>query len=735
MIRVVNQKVVQLVLIVSVTIVSILLIGHIGGGVSRAQATGQPLKLAVEAQYPPFLFVENDEVKGISYEYTKLIASKLNVDLQLTKPLQLQQMLDAVKNGDANLLADITKTPERDKYLEFSDAYTSTPAVVIAPTGSKTKWDNESSNKGLTIAVGKGYGVVEYLKQKYPLANLVEVESDADIIEDVSTNNSDVGVLDVGSLSYLLQKTPVSNIEVVSETDFSYSLSFAVAERDKDLIPQINNAIDEISSAEKNAIYSKWINNIPNRQSAIISNTTVLFLVIVILLISLIIFAWAFSLKRIVTNKTSELKKVNEDLNDIFETQDRDFEILKNTLNQNKTEVESTKKALLNVVEDIGKEKAKLELVSNRLELASKSAEIGVWEWDITNNILTWDEQMYKLYGIKKEDFGGAYNAWRKGLHPDDVKAGDQAIQDAIDNKAKFDTLFRVVWPDKSIHFIRAYAEVKRDENGKAISMTGVNFDVTKEQEISKAKNEFVSLASHQLRTPLSSINWYSEILLNGDAGKLTKKQHEYVSQVDRANTRMVELINALLNVSRLELGTFMLDAEKLNLKQCSEQIITEIKTRSDEKHQKLNITFEPHTPDIIFDKKYLEMLYQNLLSNAVKYTPEKGKIDLVVGPAKAGETIDGYKIPKAGVVITVADNGYGIPKNQQDKIMTKLFRADNALDKDADGTGLGLYIIKSVIDHSKGNLWFKSTENKGTAFHAYLPLETAKKEGTKKLS
>lgn len=207
------------------------------------------------------------------------------------------------------------------------------------------------------------------------------------------------------------------------------------------------------------------------------------------------------------------------------------------------------------------------------------------------------------------------------------------------------------------------------------------------------------------------------------------------MNEVDRANSRMVGLVDSLLNVSRLELGTFVLDSEKLNPKDCAEQILIEIKTKSDEKKQKLNIVFDPKTPEIVFDKKYLEMLYQNLLSNAVKYTPEKGKIELTVRGAKADEVIDGFKIPKAGIIMTVADNGYGIPKAQQDKIMTKLFRADNALDKDAEGTGLGLYIIKSVINHSNGNLWFKSVEKKGTTFHAYLPLETAKKEGTKKLS
>lgn len=301
-------------------------------------------------------------------------------------------------------------------------------------------------------------------------------------------------------------------------------------------------------------------------------------------------------------------------------------------------------------------------------------------------------------------------------------------ITDSVANSVFYKKKDGTIFPA----YISASAVIESDE---LVGVVEVFRDVSKDKEIDKAKSEFVSLASHQLRTPLSSINWYAEMLLSGDAGKLNKQQQEYMNEVDRANSRMVGLVNSLLNVSRLELGTFVLDSEKLNPKDCAEQILIEIKTKSDEKNQKLNSVFDPKTPDIVFDKKYLEMLYQNLLSNSVKYTPEKGKIELTVRAAKTDEVIDGYKIPKAGIIITVADNGYGIPKNQQDKIMTKLFRADNTLDKDADGTGLGLYIIKSVIDHSNGNLWFKSIENKGTTFHAFLPLETAKKEGTKKLS
>ncbi len=119
-------------------------------------------------------------------------------------------------------------------------------------------------------------------------------------------------------------------------------------------------------------------------------------------------------------------------------------------------------------------------------------------------------------------------------------------------------------------------------------------------------------------------------------------------------------------------------------------------------------------------DPKLLRMVVQNILSNAVKYTPEGGKIELSISLAD-----------KKNILLKISDTGYGIPKNQQDRIFTKLFRADNVRDKDTDGTGLGLYIVKSIVENSGGKIWFKSSgeeENSGTTFYVELPLDGVKK-------
>ncbi len=275
-----------------------------------------------------------------------------------------------------------------------------------------------------------------------------------------------------------------------------------------------------------------------------------------------------------------------------------------------------------------------------------------------------------------------------------------------------------------------------KNSDGDVVFFVGIERDITKEKEVDKAKTEFVSLASHQLRTPLSTIGWYAEMLLSGDAGEVNQDQKDYLEEIYAGNQRMIELVNALLNVSRLELGTFVANPEKVDVKELAESIIKEIDPQIKEKEHSFKKSYENNLPKIQSDPKLLGIIFQNFLSNAVKYTPEKGEINLEIRSLKRGEKIDNMKAEKDSILISVKDSGYGIPYSQQDKIFSKLFRADNVLERDAEGTGLGLYIVKAIVDYSNGKTWFKSKENKGTTFYAILPLDgMKKKEGTKSLN
>lgn len=255
----------------------------------------------------------------------------------------------------------------------------------------------------------------------------------------------------------------------------------------------------------------------------------------------------------------------------------------------------------------------------------------------------------------------------------------------------------------------------------KVVGAIEVFQDITKEKEIDKAKTEFVSLASHQLRTPLATINWYlEELMANGT--NLSEKQTSYLQEVYGASKRMVDLINALLNTSRLELGTFVVEPVETDIKAVVAQAIHDLTPKIQAKQIRIKEEYENNLTSMRADAKLLAIIIQNLIANAIKYTKEKDTI--VVKVLKGKE-----------FTISIQDNGYGIPKSQQSKIFSKLFRADNARLIEPEGSGLGLYIVKSIVVATGGKISFVSEENKGTTFTIVFPLTgMQQKTGQKQL-
>ncbi len=264
------------------------------------------------------------------------------------------------------------------------------------------------------------------------------------------------------------------------------------------------------------------------------------------------------------------------------------------------------------------------------------------------------------------------------------------------------------------------------DDSGEILFFVGIERDITTIKEIDRAKTEFVSLASHQLRTPLSSINWYTEILQTDKSENLNDNQKKFIQEICDANKRMIELVNALLNVSRIEMGILAVEPKEVDFKEIAKSVIKELKVQSKERKIKIETEYDKNLPLVNADPKLVRIIFQNLLSNSIKYTPENGKVSLRLGlEEKFSEHI----------LIKVSDDGYGIPEHQKEKIFTKLFRADNVKERDTEGTGLGLYIVKSIVDSFQGKIWFDSEEGKGTTFYVLIPTSGMKRrEGSKEL-
>ena len=237
--------------------------------------------------------------------------------------------------------------------------------------------------------------------------------------------------------------------------------------------------------------------------------------------------------------------------------------------------------------------------------------------------------------------------------------------------------------------------------------------DITRGKEVDRLKTEFVSIAAHQLRTPLSAIKWILRMLLDGDVGDLSKEQVEFLEKGYQSNERMITLINDLLNVARIEEGRFLY---KLTF-QSLEEIIEKVLASSEEsiKKKKLKLVFikpKSSLPKIEVDGEKISLVIQNLLYNAIRFNREKGKVTVTI------------KYDKMNIEVMIEDTGIGIPSLQQNLIFAKFFRANNAMESETEGTGLGLFICKNIIEAHGGRIRFESKENQGTTFWFTLPIK-----------
>lgn len=275
---------------------------------------------------------------------------------------------------------------------------------------------------------------------------------------------------------------------------------------------------------------------------------------------------------------------------------------------------------------------------------------------------------------------------------------------------------------DSSALSVKVTASALKDENGNIQGMVVVAKDMTRVKELEEIKTEFVSTASHQLRTPITSIQWVIERFLKGEKN-LSPKGREYLNDLHISTKRLSELVDALLNVSRIESSKGIdISPERLDAVSFIEKYIEEITPLQAKKNLKINFIRHPLKLVMFTDYKMFSNIIQSIVSNAVEYTQDNGTINITL------------KEKNGLVMIEVQDNGIGIPKDDQVKIFSKLYRAVNAKAMKTDGSGLGLYIAKRAVELLKGEIGFKSKVGIGTTFYVDLPLESKAQTGEKTL-
>lgn len=230
---------------------------------------------------------------------------------------------------------------------------------------------------------------------------------------------------------------------------------------------------------------------------------------------------------------------------------------------------------------------------------------------------------------------------------------------------------------------------------------------------LNRAKSEFIALASHQLRTPLSAIIWETEILSSKLKDGLSQRQLKGIQNIRISTKRMARLVNDLLDVTKIDQERLILRREKIDLVKIIEEIESNLATSLKSSGVNLKLSIKNHKKEalVLGDLEKIKLAVENLLSNSIKYSRKHGKIEILL------------KKSEGFWVFSIKDNGIGIPKSQQKQVFSKFFRSYNASRYHVEGTGLGLYIAKNVIEKSGGKIWFKSEENIGSVFSFSLPI------------
>lgn len=408
------------------------------------------------------------------------------------------------------------------------------------------------------------------------------------------------------------------------------------------------------------------------------------------------------NLEGLTLKKEKQLQKINEGLEETIRT--RTLELTK------------ANEALQNSKEALQKQLIAVAAEKKRISAIVSSIGEGVLAVDIEGNIFLANDVASSLLGYEREAMLGA------------------PLSSLLDIKAEVQSMFSLLQDvlQKGEEVRIPQADYMRPDGNEMILMfvatpvtidekiTGciiVFRDVTEQKMVEDAKQQFISTAAHQLRTPLSGIKWAISMLLNGK-GTLDNTQKVLAMKSFESTNRLIALVNDLLNVGRIESGRLQLNLVSTNISNLLSSILLDLTPQVSYKEIEIIMKPDENLPPVEFDQESMRAVFQNLLENAVRYTTKGGTIE--IGVRKNGEMIE----------VSIKDSGIGIPFNQQKHLFTRFFRATNAVSLEPDGSGLGLYIAKQIVEKHHGRIWFDTVLGKGTTFHTALPIDHSSSAG-----
>jgi len=391
--------------------------------------------------------------------------------------------------------------------------------------------------------------------------------------------------------------------------------------------------------------------------------------------------------------------------------------------------------------------RAEAQLVASeeRLRMALEASNQGTWDWNLLTSEMTWSPMVESMHGLAPGAFAGTVDAFLQLIHPEDCASYFSETARAISEGRSYNTEFRVVWPDGSVHWIAGSGQVARDSEGNSVRVVGTFMDVTARQQaliekeaaeaaleehrvrIERANRElernnlrladlystaqrFMDNVSHEFRTPLTVIKGYAEVMVEGVAGPVSGQQAEFLGFIVDRTRELAQMVEDLLDSSKLRAGTLRVDRRPASVHDIVAKVRPILMRMATAKNVRIAERLDEGLPEVFADAEKAGRVIINLVVNAVKFSPEASEV--TIWARHAG----------GGVEIGVSDHGPGIAAEDLGLIFQRFKQVGNTPIKNTDGIGLGLNIAEELVALNLGDIQVVSELGKGSTFSFTLP-------------
>ncbi len=620
--------------------------------------------LAPDPDFSPVEFFDRQGIyRGIAADFIAVIEQRLGIHFQRVQRANWPQILDGIRHQQLDMLGAVAMTPQRRNYLEFTEPFLEFPGVIVAHK-SVTKTYTLDDLRGKTVALVEGYTGHELLSRDYPDILLDVVPDTATGLRKVAFGRVDVFVGNLGTASYALEREGITNLHVVGETGEIYQWAFAVRKDWPQLRSILQKALDTIDARQRQALIRTWVQPLPQQQP--ITRRMWLALAAVVLgglVVVAWIFAWNRLLKRQVQQRTAQLQRA------LFEA----------------------------------------EISRDNVDAILKSVADGLIVANRDNRVILMNRAAEQLLGTSLNE------AYLQAI--DTVLASPECSRYLSRVFEQGDDSGAVEWVVEGVgeqqgRTIQARTAVVEAQHGKRSRTITIVRDVTRERELDRMKNEFISTAAHELRTPLTAVMGYTELLLHPEEFNVIepKEQHRLLTTIYEKASRLEAIVSDLLDLSRVHSGCLI----ALSRASCDINSLLCRAVGSYQYRQDCTLALELDSDEMVLwaDEKKLEQVMDNLLSNAVKFSPQPCQIFV------RGHREDGFYL------VEVEDRGIGMTPEQVERVFDKFYRVDSS-DTAPGGLGLGMSIVKSIVEAHGGTIDVQSTPGQGTCITVNLPVES----------